>query len=399
MSRWALLFALLFAAGPAAAGDECTPILLRLLANAEPFGFGPAAAMAEIFPHLRPRLKTMGYIGKGHALDLHGNLPYDKVVDYSAPSREEEKARFLETAKDFDVFLTAMDFGAADWAREAGLKVIVYDALAWYWKKPPSLAGTDLYVAQNFLGVEAKVFGSSAHGHAVLVPPIVTVPADAGGKPEDALLVNLGGLSNPFMSDVELEGYARSMMTAADRALDGAFRKATYTTSKAVAAKLEGDWHVETFSPQEVLGRLARSRLALMTSGLGNIFDGAALGKRVIWLPPANDSQGQQVKLLAREGMIDGAIDWHEILDIAPIDYFAPQEEVLRRIAWCFQELAHSPRAQERLAAKIRALHDAMEKEQGPPRLKQLADRFGSGGAAEIGRHVIDWLEANSVGR
>ena len=81
----------------------------------------------------------MGYAGKGHTLDLHRKLPYDSVHDFGAESPEAEKAKFLETAKNFDVFLTAMDFTTAEWAREAGLKVIIYDALAWYWKEVPPI--------------------------------------------------------------------------------------------------------------------------------------------------------------------------------------------------------------------------------------------------------------------
>lgn len=30
-----------------------------------------------------------------------------------------------------------------------------------------------------------------------------------------------------------------------------------------------------------------------MTPGLGNIYDAATFAKHVVWLPPANDSQGQ----------------------------------------------------------------------------------------------------------
>lgn len=36
----------------------------RLLLNAEPFGFGPTAAIASFFPLLRPHFENIGYIGK-----------------------------------------------------------------------------------------------------------------------------------------------------------------------------------------------------------------------------------------------------------------------------------------------------------------------------------------------
>jgi hypothetical protein len=51
-----------------------------------------------------------------------------------------------------------------------------------------------------------------------------------------------------------------------------------------------------------------------MTPGLGNIYEAAALAKRVFWLPPANASQGQQLVTLKRRGLAPFAADWHDIL-------------------------------------------------------------------------------------
>jgi hypothetical protein len=55
----------------------------RLLLNAEAFGFGPTAAIADCFPFLKERFSTIGFIGSGHTLDLQRPLAYDAIHDVS----------------------------------------------------------------------------------------------------------------------------------------------------------------------------------------------------------------------------------------------------------------------------------------------------------------------------
>ena len=124
----------------------------RLLLNAEPFGFGPTAAIAECFLHLRPLFQTIGYLGKGHTLDLQKPLPYDRIHDLE---REENPEAVFA---DYDIFFTALDFEMAGKALAHGLTVIIYDPLTWYWKTIPAVVrDVDLYIAQNFFGVEERL--------------------------------------------------------------------------------------------------------------------------------------------------------------------------------------------------------------------------------------------------
>ena len=61
-------------------------IKYKLLLNAEPFGFGPTAAIASFFSYLRKDFKFLGYLGKGHTLDLQMTLAYDAIYDVSDSS-------------------------------------------------------------------------------------------------------------------------------------------------------------------------------------------------------------------------------------------------------------------------------------------------------------------------
>ena len=305
----------------------------RLLLNAEPFGFGPTAAIASFFPHLRDKFDTIGYVGKHHTLDLQRDLPYDMIHDVSDMPKNARWAVLAPIFADYDVFVTAMDYKMAEYAQEAGLKVVYYDALTWYWPEiSRSVQDSDLYLGQNFFGVEERlkaVFGERKNVHAVpaIVPDVTPVLAED----REHILINLGGLQNPYWPVEKIADYARSVIRSIKDVLPKD-QKVIIAGSEAIA-KLLHDEGITTFPREAMEGVLAKSKIAFMTSGLGNIYDAAAYDIPTIWLPPANDSQGQQLDLLKAQGMIDAAIEWHDIIGCAPVSYIAEQIGVLQKIA------------------------------------------------------------------
>ena len=301
--------------------------VIRLLLNAEPFGFGPTAAVAAIFPHIKGEIEEISYIGSGHTLDLQRSLPYKKLYDQN----QLDEAGLQEVLQQHDVLLTASDFGLAQAARKAGLKLGIYDPLAWYWKEFPAIAReADLYIAQDFYGVAERVraeFNNQANWR--IVPPIVnTVAAEA--HRQHGILLNLGGLQNPHWPLGEAVDYARTMIAAVRRVLP-ANETLTIATSQAIAAQLS-DPQVKTCSVEEMRHLRHTCRIALMTPGLGNIFDAAAEQVATIWLPPANDSQGQQADILLKHQPDTSRIDWKDINPGWEINYRDSQPEVLRKI-------------------------------------------------------------------
>jgi hypothetical protein len=356
---------------------------LRLLLNAEPFGFGPSAAIAGFFPHLRPHFAEIGYIGKKHTLDLQKTLPYDAIHDVGGVRAEDMGPVFLQ----YDLLLTAMDHKVAEEARHAGLKVFYYDALAWYWPEiPPAVRGCDLYIAQDFFGVKARlkeVFAGAAN--ACTVPPVAPEPRSAGVKKEH-VLINLGGLQNPFWPVDEVAAYGRAAVSALRRALP-AEEKIVIAASRAVAERMR-DQGVRTYPRTEMEGVLAASKLAFMTPGLGNIYDAASFNLPTLWLPSANDSQGRQLALIRENGLCDGALDWPAILPGENADYHAPQPEALAHIAGMAARLAASPAARRRLGAGAQAFYRAASQAQGSA-ASGLIEKFGTGGERKVAELVV----------
>lgn len=368
----------------------------KVLLNAESFGFGPSAAIAEIFPFLSGRVSALSYIGRGHSLDLQRNLAYTDIFDYASNrSFEERKKNFSSIAKGFDIFFTACDFELAEWAKELGLKVVIYDPLAWYWPKiPPIVSESDLYIVQNFFGVTERLEKAADR-----LPPYAIMPALISRIQEpvskinkDLLLVNLGGLQNPYIEISDLANFSKIALTAIQEIFESKFSKIIFTTSQSIISGLGDTFStLKTLQPQEVQRTLKDSDLAIMTSGLGNLFEASAMRKNVIWLPPTNDSQGQQIKLMEQHGMLDAAIDWTDIFEEEdPIDYFSSQEEVMKRIVFFMRKLANESSAQEKfklvLGDRFSLIHNKKQNSLG-----NLADFFGINGGRQTAEYFLDW--------
>ena len=374
----------------------------RILMQAEAFGFGPTAAIAELFPVIRERVENIAYIGEGHTHHLQRLLPYNKIYDWGlAGGLMKKKAFFFEVAKNYDVFITASDFEAATWAKEAGLKVIIYDPLTWYWKEIPQMVRqADLYISQNFLGVMERL-----KSHPDEFPETIVVPAIVSGldslEPSitsNQLLVNLGGLSNPYIDNSDLIVFAHFILGGVRESIEKSFDNVVFTGNRIISENLKSEFLVQTHQPHEVQQLLADSSIAIMTGGLGNIYEAAAMGRRVIWLPPANDSQGQQLKLLKQKGMIDAFIDWHHLFsDIEPIDYFAPQPEVLQKIAALMRRLAGDRRIQQQLTVLLNQAVKHIRSSETKPSLSLLVEQFGTDGGRIAADSLLQWIEQYST--
>jgi len=355
---------------------------MRLLLNAEPFGFGPTAAIAAMMPHLRAHFSNIGYAGTGHTLDLQKNLPYDQVHDIGGLPPEKLGA----VLSGYDVLLTASDFGMAEAARRQGLKVCIYDPLTWYWPEIPAAAKqADLYIAQDFYGVRERIaaeFNSLAKCE--VVPPIIRPVADE--KPRGHILINLGGLQNPFWAVEDAARYAGSLLDCL-RAAIPATEKIIVATSRAIAEKLT-DPDAKTYSVEEMADLRQRSKVAFMTPGLGNIFDAAADNVPTVWLPPANDSQGQQADIIRARNLCDAIIDWADLSPGLGINYKSPQPAVLAHITATVRQFAVSPLLQQefsRLAGK--ACRDIAGRPHSAA--QALLKQFGENGASAAAKSVV----------
>lgn len=342
----------------------------KVLVNAEAFGFGPTAAIADFFPHLREKFSHLAYIGCGHTLDLQRPFAYDAIYEMT----DNQDQRFDSIASSYDLFLTALDFPMAKRAENLGLPTVIYDPLTWYWPQIPSMGLTKtLYIAQAFHGVEKRLQQTKLPSW-LMVPPIV--PEVVAKKSRSYILANLGGIQNPLWSLETTLKYAQSMVDMIKQVIPPNMQLRIITSAK-IAQNL-GDPDVVTYSREEVIDLLPRVKFAVMTPGLANIYDSAAYNIPTLFLPPANDSQGQQLALLRDHKTVDSFVDWSDLFPHTTIDYGARQQDVLHQIQRFIQIF---PRG-----AFLKACHQAITQLSTitTSATSQLMTQFGRGGAQEV---------------
>ncbi len=359
---------------------------MRLLLNAEPFGFGPTAAIASFFPHLRDHFNEIAYIGKHHTLDLQRNLPYDVVYDVSDVDKSDYTEKLLSTLSDYDVFLSAMDHKMVRLAQQAGLKTFYYDALTWYWKDiPETVKNVDSYIAQDFFGVKERINKDFVGiKNITIVPPIIkTMPKETN---KDITLINLGGLQNPYWPIDDIVNYATAIITAL-RTIIPDDEKIIIASSNIIAERLS-HLGVKTYDRATMQNILQQSKVAFMTSGLGNIYDAACHDLPTVWLPPANDSQGQQLDLLKAHKMYDGAISWSDLSNSPEPKYKEEQISVLNQIASLSKKISRDSHVKNKLmTASKKAYEDICDRDKS--QTSKLIALFGTNGDRYVADHII----------
>lgn len=301
---------------------------MKILLNAEAFGFGPSAVIASIFPQLNQCsvIKQIDYIGEKHTLDLQRKLNYQQIFEVS------EENTFKEIVSQYDVFLTALDFEKAQWAIEMNTPTIIYDSLCWYWRKlHPAIFQCDYYLAQDFYRVSERL-EQMAIEHYELIPPLVEhqdIALQNISEKNSFVLINFGGLENPLWDSCITIQYMDNILNV----LLPYFQKQNIDYKIACNtkhAKYFEQYGAQNYSYQDMQSLVKKSSFIYATSGLGNIYECSQYHKKCLFLPAVNDSQGQQITILYKLGLVDSFIDWSDLG--FNINYKEQQKIVLRQI-------------------------------------------------------------------
>lgn len=306
---------------------------MKILMNAEAFGFGPSAVIASIFPQLSQCsiIKQIDYIGEKHTLDLQKKLNYKQIFEVS------DEETFKNIVSHYDIFLTALDFEKAQWAIEMKVPTLIYDSLCWYWKKlHPAIYQCDYYLVQNFYHVSERLQQIPIK-HYELIPPLLEYQPyiiDSIKYNENDIpyvLINFGGLENPLWESQVTIQYMENILHVLIPYL------ATKGLSYNIACNIKHaeyfkHYDAKNYSYSEMQTLIQQADFVYATSGLGNIYECSQYQKKCLFLPPANDSQGQQLQILEQLSLVDSLIDWKQLGVI--IDYKDRQRYVLENIKY-----------------------------------------------------------------
>jgi hypothetical protein len=282
-----------------------------------------------------------------------------------------------------------MDWRIADLCVDCGIPVILLDALGWYWRPiPPIVERLSLYIAQDFVGVRERLSRELSGTRMVIVPPMVTTRSPA--QERDYYLLNVGGLSSPYLFDQTIIQFGKLCASATSRLSVLPWHR----LGNGLLVEGAGEFGFETVSPECALDLLSGCRVVVLTGGLGNIFDVASLRSiPAVFLPPFNDSQGQQLRLLQEQDLLDAWVDWHDV-GFDPIDYSADQPSVMRAIAENTEALAFDDLLRATFIDKVAAAVQRVENRE--PRLSRLLEELGNGGISAAANAICTWIATTS---
>ncbi|MBT4963131.1 MAG: hypothetical protein HON32_03030 [Francisellaceae bacterium] len=360
-----------------AVDNDDNRIPLKVLLVAEPYGYGPAASLAQLMSKLRTSVSYIGYAGTGHTLDMHQKLPYNEIHTISS-----EHVDFNHIVKNYDVLITTTDFTAVEKAKKNNLKIIVYDPLFWYWDEiPNAIKLSDLYIVQDFISVKERVEKHPSYNIRT-IPPVVQTGYKISKNRNNCVHVSVGGLFNPLVSKDDLANYASQI---GQTLLKQEFPY--YLLGNKSLKKMTG-LNYSQVSPEKSQELLASSKLAVMTPGLGHILESHQNKTPVIWLPPTNPSQARQLHLMVEHGYTNTYIDWHHFMDIKKIDYNLPEHEVMKVLAKVIKKFGSNNRYQDEFhAVLLEKLHSSEN-----TLSKNLISEYGNNGLEQLNLEIVNYL-------
>lgn len=351
---------------------------MKIAFNAEPFGYGPAAAIYLIKRKLEPIISWSTYIGKGHTLNFNTDKIYDSIVDISFRSKEE----LLSIIDSHDFFITACDFEMASLGKLTNTKIILYDMLTWHWEKIPEIINEiDIYIAQDFFGVKERIDSiSMRQGKTFISEPIIPEETFTVAHKEGTLF-NIGGVSNPFLSDNLASDFVTTILGVLNDKLLNIDRSIQFNINpKLISSSLLETVNVD---PHESAKRLSKANLAILSPGLGNIYESSYYSKSVIWLPPLNNSQGQQLSFLRKHFPKTLHLDWSLFIPEIEINYFDEQPKVMEIIKSCMQRFIKEEEIQVRFMDIFNECVDNTASNDDNAH-KELINLFGENGLNQI---------------
>lgn len=345
---------------------------MKLLLNAEAFGFGPAASIAAIFEILRTTYPSIqiDYIGEKHTLDLQKRLSYNNIYEYI------NTEQLASLSEGYDFFITALDF---DKAHIVKTKTIVYDTLLWFWPDTTQISKIDYYIAQDFFNVRFKAQTINCKKQ-FIVPPLLQKHEILQDIKAEMLLINFGGLENPYWDISTTVNYVQKILNSLIPVVSNFYSDIQIVCSKSHVPHIK-NFDVRTATYQEMQYLLGYSRYVIATPGLGNIYELANYKKPSLFLPPVNDSQGQQLELMVKHKLIDNHLDWSLFQNA--INYTNAQTNVLNDISEAITNMNTS---------KLSGLVENLIQKNGNLEMSQLFNLFGKDGKTELKKTLMEIL-------
>ena len=332
---------------------------LRTLFIAEAFGFGPASKLLLLAGKLRASANLRAtYLGDGCAYELCSSGPFDTVL-YGDPTDLRRESLLNRQLASADVLVSSMEFKPLAAARNLGLTTIVFDSLFWMW---PELScdpkNVNLYFCQNFLGVKDRVaeLGRPANLH--VVPPL-TLAEQFAWQGGGTVILNFGGMDNPYADKAGVLGYAVCMLKAL---LEECRRQGvglevcgrSWVNRELSRIFADGFACLGTLAPEAFQARLRQARCLITSPGLETLYEAFTLGVPTFMLPAQNNSQAFQAQKLKREIPRLAGVEWQDLMKTDLLDRPLAPAEMTQQALACAARVQEDANADALLRGAVR---------------------------------------------
>jgi len=376
----------------------------RLLCDAIPFCYGPAAALDAFLGALfasstvAPAVDVLA-TGSTRELLERSSLPIRLL-----PIDSEDPAA-LETVPfaSYDAFFNVcnpVSFGAA---RRAGTPIAYLDFLLWMHSGAiPDYFDADLYLAENYPGTREWVLDRGANvANLDVVAPLIT-PATHRRSERGFLLIGLGGLYSRLTVPGQNNNYAPFVVRSVLDAIPaGRFSRVLIAGPARLAQTMHdltsGRTNVEyaSLSHDEFVETLSRAELFVSHPGLYAAFEAMLGGVPTAFLPPSNYTQVLQLRHYRSSGLAEASFSWEDA-GLGEIPAGLPEADGVRAVLDVVANAEHSAAVARALHAMLAGFFDrnSDELEALGERQKKVSSSFGTNGPQESAERFLAWVSA-----
>jgi hypothetical protein len=382
---------------------------VRLLCDAIPFCYGPAAALdsllGALFSMSSPPLQV-DILASGSTLELLARAAYP--VNLLSVDSEDSGALAGVPFASYDAFINVCNPASYRFAKAAGVPTAYLDFLLWmHIGSAPDYFGADLYLAENYPGTKEWI---ARRGNEIanlsMIPPLVR-PSRRRTPIPGSLLVGLGGLFSRLTIPGENTNYAPLIMTSLLSALPpGRFSRVVIAGPALIAPLMDeliadrpGVAYV-SLSHEGFLEALTNAELFVSHPGLYAAFEGMLRGVPTAFLPPSNYTQVLQLRHYRTLGLAQCSFSWEDAgLDAIPDSL--PESDGVHAVLSLLAKVESSPRARWALRAFMTDFFNLAPTELAAlgERQRRLVTIFGCDGPRIAAQRFLEWLRVISAKR
>ena len=374
----------------------------RLLCDAIPFCYGPAAALDAFLEALfaaLPAPPDVDILATGTTRELLSRTKYPVTL---LPIDSEDPAA-LKTIpfETYDAFLDVCNPVSFSVARESGIPTVYLDFLLWMHHGPaPDYFDADLYLAENYPSTAEWIErrGKDVRNLHVIPPLVAERPPRT--PVAGSLLIGLGGLYSRLTVPGANTNYVPLVLEQVLNALPSdRFSRVVIAGPRGIAATVQetiGDRHgVEyvSLSHEQFLAALAEAEVFVSHPGLYGAFEGMLRGVPTAFLPPSNYTQVLQLRNYRPRGLAPYSFSWEDAgLEEIPIDL--PEADGVRAVLRLVLEAERTPHVLTALQNSLARffLLDSHSLDELSAAQKRLASQYGVGGPQFAAARFLEWL-------